>query len=58
MHTNEQQYKFNCTVNAVRLKLTRTYYIHGQAGSGKVSLAKKIMAYCRSLGILTNHELS
>ena len=40
-NTDEQQDIFDSIVNAVRLKLTRIYYIQGQAGSGKSTLAKK-----------------
>ena len=47
-NTVEQQEIFDEIINAVENKLTKIYYIQGQAGSGKTMLAKKIMAYCRS----------
>jgi len=47
-NTNEQQQIFNEIIFACELKLTKIFYIQGQAGSGKTTLAKKIMAYCRS----------
>jgi len=51
-NTNEQKLIFDDIVDAVKRKLTRIYYIQGQAGSGKSTLAKKIMSFCRSEGKL------
>ena len=47
-NTVEQQEIFDEIINAVESKSTKIFYIQGQAGSGKTTLAKKIMAYCRS----------
>ena len=51
-NTTEQQQIFDEITCAVEGRLTRIYYIQGQAGSGKSTLAKKIISYCRSQGKL------
>ena len=47
-NTTEQQQIFDEIMHAIERRLSKIYYIQGQAGSGKSTLAKKIISYCRS----------
>jgi len=51
-NTYEQQLIFDDIIFACENKLTRIFYVQGQAGSGKSTLAKKIIAYNRGRGRL------
>ena len=50
--TIEQQQIFDEIIRATERRLAKIYYIQGQAGSGKSTLPKKIISFCRSQGKL------
>jgi ABC-type glutathione transport system ATPase component len=49
-NNDEQQEIFDTVTDAVDNKQSQFFFIQGQAGSGKTTLAKKLMAYVRSKG--------
>jgi len=51
-NTAEQQQIFDYAMNAIELKLTRLIFIQGIGGCGKTTMAKKILAAARSIGVL------